>query len=267
METPEGVEKRLVMAPWTTAWRGSTTSPNDLPVGAQVILRTQRAGRVVDRIWADVTRVNGIILSINGGPKDRTVEVDCGPHRGRRTVSIPYQTSGRIQVRHPQFEPGYLFDVIGLREEGVVSARTPATSQPPYKATAIPPASRVYGSVPSRISGTATWYDAYFENGNRGAAYPMLEEADTGCADGGVSCAGLPYLAIGSLLYVRNVCTGRAAAVPIVECGCLTGKFCDRCVECGTSPRGRIVDLPPTTFVELGGDLTSGCFNARIGLG
>ena len=63
-----------------------------------------------------------------------------------------------------------------------------------------------------------------------GAAYPMLESNDTGCDDSGVSCIGLPYLALGSMLYVRNVCAGRAFVLPIVRCGCMAGRFCDRCV-------------------------------------
>ena len=94
-----------------------------------------------------------------------------------------------------------------------------------------------------------------------------MERSDTTCDEAGVSCAGLPYLSLGSMLNVRNVCAGRTSVLPIVACGCMAGRFCDRCLECGTSPRGRIVELSPTSFVELGGDLTNGCFNVRLGLG
>jgi hypothetical protein len=123
-----------------------------------------------------------------------------------------------------------------------------------------------YGATTARISGTVTWSDA-FDDDERGAAYPMIERSDAGCADAGVSCAGLPYLAIGSLLQVHNVCAGRSANLPIIACGCLAGRFCDRCVECDTSPRGRVAELSPLSYVELGGDLVKGCFNAQIGLG
>jgi hypothetical protein len=37
-------------------------------------------------------------------------------------------------------------------------------------------------------------------------------------------------------------------------------------VECGTSPRGRIADLTMTAFVELGGKLDVGCFNATLSI-
>jgi hypothetical protein len=266
IEMPDGREERLVIAPWATAWRGDAIAPADLPVGAQVIIRALRTGRVAERIWADITRITGVIERIGGGPGDRTMELYCGPHRGRRTVVIPYGASGRLQVRHPKFEPGYLFDAIGVREGGTVHARLPATSQPPYRWTSVPEPPLAYGGAQSRISATVTWSDV-FDFDERGASYPMLESSDAECEETGVSCAGLPYLALGSALEVRNVCAGRTSIVPIVMCGCLAGRFCDRCLECGTSPRGRIAELSPSSFVELGGDLTKGCFNARVGLG
>jgi hypothetical protein len=262
IENDHGVEERMVIAPWATAWRGGTIAPADLPIGARVVIRTLRSGKVVDRIWADITRMTGIILGIEG-KRDLTVELDSGPHRGRRSIVIPYRSSGRIRVRHPQFEPGYLFDAIGLIDDGTPLAQLTATSQPPYRAGAVPAPPPAFGGAQSKISGTAVWADF----AEYGAAYPMLESSDTGCDDAGASCIGLPYLALGSMLYVRNVCAGRANVLPIVNCGCMAGRFCDRCVECGTSPRGRIVELSATSYVELGGDLTKGCFNARVGLG
>ncbi|WP_406673806.1 hypothetical protein WBK31_35000 [Nonomuraea sp. N2-4H] len=265
IETPGGGEERLVIAPWATAWHGAEVAPADVPVGSMVLMRAMRDGRVVERIWVDTTRITGTILSIEGR-RDLTVELDCGPHRGHRTVVIPYRASGRLQVRHPRFEPGYLFDAIGIRQDGAGLALLPATSQPPYPARAVPPPPPAYAGAQSRIAGTATWSDTFDEE-ERGAAYPMLERSDAGCPQAGVSCAGLPYLSLGSLLRVRNVCTNRSANVPVVACGCVAGRFCDRCVECDTSPRGRIAELSPTSYVELGGDLVKGCFNAQIGLG
>ncbi|WP_336212572.1 hypothetical protein [Nonomuraea sp. LPB2021202275-12-8] len=265
IETPEGGEERLVIAPWATAWHGGDTPPADLPMGARVMMRTLRDGRVVERLWAETIRLTGTIVSIEGR-RDVTVELDCGPHRGHRTAVIPYRATGRLRVRHPQFEPGYLFDAIGIRKDGAALALLPATSQPAYPARAVPAPPPAYAGVQARISGTVTWSDI-FDAEERGVGYPMVERSDAACADAGVSCAGLPYLAIGSLLQVRNVCASRSANLPIVACGCLAGRFCDRCVECGTSPRGRIAELSPTSYVELGGELITGCFNAQIGMG
>lgn len=266
VETPDGEEERLVIAPWAVAWRGKAVAPAELPAGSHVVVRTRQAGRVAERIWADITRVTGVIRTVGADGKDVVLELDCGPHRGTRVVVIPYTASGRIRVRHPQLEPGFLFDAIGTRTAGTMRAWLPATSQPAYRATAVPAPPPGYGGTQSRVSGAAAWSDA-FDDGESGAAYPKLERADADCEDTGVSCTGLPYLALGSMLYVGNVCEGRSAVLPIVACGCVAGRFCDRCVECGTSPRGRVAELSPVAFVELGGDLTVGCFNARVGLG
>ncbi|MFO7249711.1 MAG: hypothetical protein DIU60_003030 [Actinomycetes bacterium] len=265
LENAEGAEVRLVIAPWATAWHGGDAAPADLPLGARAIVRTAgEYGRVADRIWADITRFTGRILRVDG-TRDLTVELDCGPHRGRRTITIPYRATGRIQVRYPRLEPGYLFDAIGTLGKGNPTALFPAASQPPYRADAVP-APPLAHEVPARQVGSAVWSDAFDED-ERGAAYPRLERSDAECDQAGVTCAALPYLALGSALHVENECTGRSAVVPIVACGCMTGRFCDRCVECGTSERGRIVELSPASFVELGGELSRGCFNAVIGLG
>ncbi|MEN3538676.1 hypothetical protein AAH991_26430 [Microbispora sp. ZYX-F-249] len=269
LETAGGEQRRLVIAPWATAWRGGAVAPADLPAGARVVVRALRGGTVAERIWADITRITGVIREVHGR-RDLTVELDCGPHRRERSIVVPYRSSGRIRVRHPKLEPGYLFDAIGLSDQGGTFAHLPATSQPPYRATATPPSPPAYGGGQAGISGTAVWADlpdVAEEGVAKGVAYPMLEREDSGCDDAGLSCAGLPYLAMGSLLRVRNVCDGRTDVLPIVACGCLTGRFCDRCLECGTSPRGRVVELAASSYVALGGDLTKGCFNARVGLG
>ena len=46
--------------------------------------------------------------------------------------------------------------------------------------------------------------------------------------------------------------------------GSMAREFCDRCVECGTSPKGRVADLTMAAFVGLGGNLEDGCFNATL---
>ncbi|WP_245647269.1 hypothetical protein [Microtetraspora niveoalba] len=261
VENDDGQEERLVIAPWATAWRGGPIPPDSLPTGSRVIIRT-RAGRVADCVWADMTRMTGIVLDVRGR-RDLTVEIDGGPHRGRRTIVIPYRSTGRIRVRHPKLEPGYLFDAIGTVQDGTALAQVPATSQPPYRASAVPAPPPAFGGTQTRVSGTAVWSD----HADHGAAYPMLESSDTGCDQGVVPCTRLPFLSLGSMLFVRNVCGRRAASVPIVACGCMAARFCDRCVDCETSPRGRIVELSALSYVRLGGDLTKGCFNAQVGLG
>ena len=83
----------------------------------------------------------------------------------------------------------------------------------------------------------------------------------------GPGCVRLPYLSLGSVLWIRNDCAQRARELPVTSCGAAARLFCDRCVTCGTSPRGRVADLTMSAFVDLGGDLAGGCFNATITIG
>ncbi|HEY0716104.1 MAG TPA: hypothetical protein VGD68_00675, partial [Streptosporangiaceae bacterium] len=83
----------------------------------------------------------------------------------------------------------------------------------------------------------------------------------------GPGCVQLPYLSLGSVLKIRNDCALRTRELPVTSCGAASRLFCDRCVTCGTSPRGRVADLTMSAFVDLGGDLERGCFNATIMIG
>jgi hypothetical protein len=258
--TASGTEHRMPMSGGTSIWHGERSGVGALEAGREVVVRPDPSGLVADRVWVDIVRVTGIIT-------ERTrdgIEVDAGPHRGRLSVAVPEPNLGRIMVRHPRLEPGYLLDVIGIRDHGEMIGLIPATPQPAYRADRIP--SRPY--VPGPIRGTATWYETTTP-GSRGVAYPALDPwgGAGGCPDAPRSCAKLPYLSLGSEPRIRNDCSGRAAQLPIIECGCMAARFCDRCVHCGTSPRGRVVELTRAAFVDLGGDLDVGCFNVTVGVG
>jgi hypothetical protein len=128
------------------------------------------------------------------------------------------------------------------------------------------------GRMPSAISGSATWHEPFEEPpGLLGALYPALDP-EAGCAEdpvGGIPLrfARMPYLAVGSRLLIRNDCTGSSCALPVTGCAAISRLFNDRCVTCGTSPRGRVADLTMASFVALGGELERGCFNATITIG
>ena len=88
-------------------------------------------------------------------------------------------------------------------------------------------------------------------------------------AEGGIAprFVCMPYLAVGSRLLIRNDCTGSSCTLPVTGCAAIARLFNDRCVTCGTSPRGRVADLTLASFVALGGELERGCFNATIMIG
>lgn len=264
-------ERRLALSPRTVAWRGSTIPPAALHTGDLAVVRCR--SNVADRIWAQTGRATGTIIEADG----TALLVDEGPAKGRRIVEIDKGSLRQIQVRFPRLEPGYLIDVIGLRCQGYLQALTPATAQPPYRADHPPAPPLISGHIPLPVSGTAVWHEPGEEPHDLlGLAYPALDP-ETNCERGtapaephvvdphaGPGCVLLPYLSVGSTVQIRNECADRSAVLPVTSCGAAARLFCDRCLQCGTSPRGRIADLTMTAFVELGGDLEKGCFNATL---
>ncbi len=110
LSTNQG-EQRFPLSAAAKAWRGGPISPAALRHGDHAIVRRSLpGGPVVDRIWAEVGRVTGTIIEREGPV---TLLVDEGPAKGRKIVIISARTAGRIQVRFPRLEPGYLIDVIG----------------------------------------------------------------------------------------------------------------------------------------------------------
>jgi hypothetical protein len=255
----------ITLSSAATAWRGGQLDPPAVQPGDRAVIRLDPARRnVANRVWANIGRVTGTIAERSG----LSLLVDEGLTRRRQVVGIPRQAAGRIQVRFPNLDPGYLIDVIGLRRGTELQALIPATAQPAYRASRpIVPA----GHVPDAMSGSATWHEpASGPPDLLGLCYPAIDP-DSGCAEhpvpGGPSAARLPYLAVGSMLVVRNDCTGASCTLPVTGCSPVAGLFHDRCVTCGTSPRGRVADLTLASYVALGGEPETGCFNATIAIG
>lgn len=264
-----GREQRFALTGDAVGWRGSQLEPAALRQGDHAVVRLSPSSRnIADRIWANIGRVTGIILERSGG----TLVVDEGATRQPQVITLLPRAVGRIQVRFPTLEPGYLVDIIGLRHDGELIGMIPATSQPAYPAHRLPAPPLISGHVAHSISGSVTWHEARDEPPSvLGASYPALDP-ETACAEEAASAtrqsfARMPYLAIGSVLRVKNDCTGTECLLPVTGCATIARLFNDRCVTCGTSPRGRIADLTLASFVALGGELERGCFNATITIG
>jgi hypothetical protein len=236
------------------------------------------AASIAERIWARIGRVAGVITEVRG-PE---LVVDTGQHgREPERVVIAEASLRHVQVRFPRLTPGYLIDVIGTRRgDGYLLAVTPATAQPPYLAAHPPAPPPVGGHSGGPISGAAVWHEPGGEPPDLlGVGYAALDPETEGpaagpggpggpgaAADQHEPCARLPYLSLGSAVRVRNECADRAAVLPVTSCSASARQFCDRCVKCGTSPRARVADLTMAAFVELGGNLEDGCFNATLTL-
>jgi len=257
-------ERRFALTAAAPIWRGGAAHATELRPGERVVIRVA-TGRwdAADKVWAGIGRVAGTISESNSSQ----LTVDEGTTRRSQDVIIAPAAANRIRVRFPQLEPGNLIDVIGLRRGAVLEALIPATSQPAYLASRVTRGSGVIRTAADTFSGSATWHEpADPDEEPRGVAYPAIDPA-SGCAEATLTAprpADLPYLAVGSLLSVRNDCTGAARVLPVTGCGTAARLFHDRCLTCGTSPRGRVADLTLASFVELGGELERACFNATV---
>ncbi|MFW6640686.1 hypothetical protein ACOALZ_11680 [Nocardiopsis algeriensis] len=264
-----GGEERFLFRPGAVFWRGGEVRPRELRPGDDAVVRCSPESRLVaERVWARAARATGVITDRSGD----TLSIDPGHGRPPLTVVIPYRSSGRITVRHPRLEPGYVFDAVGVWRDGAVWAVRPATTQPPHPLAAAPRRPPVRRFSPT-LSGIATWYDPAWGRSShtdprahvRGAAYPALDRAghDPAC-DRGTPCLPLPLLSEGAVLNLRNDCTRAAAAVPVTGCASADSRLCDLCPACGGRGAGRIASLTMTAFVALGGRLEDGCFNATM---
>jgi len=260
-------EERFALTADARAWRGDRTDPAALKAGDHAVVRRHPSGReVADRIWANIGRVTGTISWRDGD----TLMVDRGDGGGQQALVISSRAAGRIQVRFPRLEPGYLIDIVGVRHDDYLEGLVPATSQPPYRADHVPAPALVSGHVPGSISGAAVWHEPGNEPGGLiGTGYPAIDPPNA-AAPGSAGqrpasgCVNLPYLSVGSHLRVRNDCTGLSLDLPVIGPAAVARLFCDRSVACGPSPRGRIADLTVASFVELGGELDEASFNVTI---
>jgi hypothetical protein len=245
----------------TVTWLGAPAPPTALRPGDPLVVRYRIPGAgppLAERIWARIGRVTGTIVEADASE----ILVDVSG-QGKRNVVIAPAARGPVQVRFPRLAPGFLLDVIGTRHRDHLLAVAPATRQPPYHAGHSP--RPMGGPVTMPVSGSAVWHEPGDEpSGLLGLGYPAIDAADGTRPAGGTGCARLPYLSLGCAVRVRNECTGRTAMLPVTSESAAARQFCDRCLECGTSPKGRVADLTMAAFAELGGNLEAGCFNATL---
>jgi hypothetical protein len=223
-------ERRLALGPGSPVWRGRMAAATELRPGERVVIRLAPGRRdVADKVWASIGRAAGTISASDSGQ----LLVDEGTTRRPQAVAISPAAANRIRVRFPQLEPGNLIDVIGLRRGTVLEALIPATSQPAYLASRVTRGFALVRTSARTFSGSATWHEPA-EPGEEphGVAYPAVDPA-AGCAEAALTGpwpAELPYLAVGSLLSVRNKCTGTARVLPVTGCGAAARLFHDRCL-------------------------------------
>ena len=248
-------EQRFPLASCAQAWRGGQVSPAALRQGDHAIVRRQHpGGPVVDRIWAQLGRVDR---------HDRRTERTSNA-AGRRGPGERAQGRDHRQ-RGGRPDPGPLPAArawLPHRRDRPEAGRLPAGADSRHLAAALPgrpPARAADGQRARARSGERHGGLARARGGARdllGLAYPALDP-ETSCERpgsappecsgdehavdphaAGPGCVRLPYLSLGSTLRLRNDCAERSRMLLVTSCGATARLFCDRCVTCGTSQQG-----------------------------
>ena len=194
--------------------------------------------------------------------------VDVGRTTQRQAVLIPPH-AGRLQVRFPPGArlPGRLHRAARPGVPGGAGPRDFPAGLPGQRGAR---PGRGRGPMP-RDRGSAVWHEATGEPDGRAGRRPIRPSTRRLAAPRSRWPAG----ARGSRPTWRSAACWRSATsapaapgvLPVTGCAAIARLFNDRCVTCGTSPRGRVADLTMASFVALGGDLERGCFNATVTIG
>ena len=111
--------------------------------------------------------------------------------RDPQLVEISPLASVRIKVRVPNLRPGYLIDIIGVRQQDVLArARRDQPRSRRTAATTCPPSRPPRGRLPDSITGSAVWHEPADEPyGVLGVFYPAVDPA-TGCVEDAAAKVG-----------------------------------------------------------------------------
>ena len=210
---------------------------------------------------------------------------DRHDHRRRRAASswsTPAAMTARrgsvvIAARPPRPDPGALPQAgarLPARRHRHPARRPPARGGASHRPAALPGGPRARrrrwsaGPCPHPVSGSAVWHEPDDEPpGLLGLGYPALDpETAVRPPTAARAASGCRTCRSAARCGSRNECADRSAVLPVTSDGAMARQFCDRCVKCGTSPKGRVADLTMAAFVELGGNLEDGCFNATMTL-
>ena len=282
---PDG-DQFLALSPSTVTWLGAKASPTALRAGDPVIIRRRmhqlasggprgrRAGRQLRRAYLGQDRPG--LGHDRRRCTDRELLVDTGQHgREPERVVIAQASLRHVQVRFPPADAR----LPDRRDRHPPRRRLSACRHPRHRTAPLPRRPSARSAADGRVhrrsrsaarrSGTSRATSPTACSGSatpRSTRRPRARPTRAPPADQGQPCARLPYLSLGSAVRIRNECGDRAAVLPVTSCSASARQFCDRCVKCGTSPRARVADLTMAAFVELGGNLEDGCFNATLTL-
>jgi len=279
-----GVGRTLAIPDSATFWRGGECSPESFAAGDSVLVRA--FGSQVQRAWANLDRVQGVLSSQDGstlavqpqasGPQTST---DTEVVLGTATVMQDAGTLNNVGVL-PVLPQGTLVDAIGLRSTGYLQA-TMLSFLTPSAAAAADPASDpgpvvTYASAgPDSLqyctytyNGYASWFNCATGAGACGTcstsrsdqcAWPHIGSS---CSFSS-SCKKQVSGECGLAVYVISPCQNKKITTYIADCGPNQNSLCSRtCSVCGKTGTSPVVDLTKPTFARFYDPASHGCFPA-----
>ncbi|GAA3862599.1 hypothetical protein GCM10022243_31370 [Saccharothrix violaceirubra] len=264
MVTPMEGELVIPVSHRTSTWFGGQSSLDALRPGQDITIGLDETG-FGDRLWADITRIKGVITSVSGND----FEVDPGNGGHPRVLHLPDTARAALRGDYTRWENGYLVDIIGLRRDDSAVAVQAAAPQPGYHVDEMPEFGAAAGypdlsdAAARQFDGKITWFDdaeckckSRCRGHNAHASWSRVDKCDFMPA----RCRRIPVLSCGRKITVHNKCNKKSLSVEVIDCGPDNKRFCDSCTKCGRSPKGRIADLTKPTYVRIGGSLNAGCF-------
>ena len=287
---------QIIVDTSTTLWKGGERELDALQIGDEIMARgwgeagtsTLRALR----LWANLTRVHGIVVETSNS----YWRVRGGQRHGEEEEyeitwrSLPQRMDFHGGDPSPEavldIREGDFVDIIGesLGPHVVNATRVaripPGMKEPlssyPQEAVRI---IRTQGSCTYVYQGHARWFNCSAGAGrcrtcdpanSAQAAWPAMDRCGScawNCCDCSRGCRNQVYLACGYSVMVKDLCTGTARQITIVDCGpnqvqyCTAGCGWPDCLRYSTP----IIDLTRPTFAWFGYDPAQrGCFSCEV---
>jgi hypothetical protein len=283
----------------SSVWKGGENLATALRPGDDLMVRWLAAEGLALRVWSNLTRVEGRVISAG---QSRLVLRFERPNRKHYDVAVEvardalfgdFTTQG-LGNRHT-VSKGMYVDAIGeALPDGRIRATLlythdpsagPAAAEPEPPAQA--PAEGDVTTLASTYGGNATWFYCGTGAGRCGtcstsrsdqAAWPAMDTCGccNGCCDCSRGCKNQVYLRCGGAASVTSVCNSRTKTVYVADCGPCQRANCGGCSPdlCGRAcsdcrgSTGVVIDLTRPTFAAFGYDpAVRGCFSCTVSAG
>jgi hypothetical protein len=291
----EGGVVGAAISPASSFWRGTNIDISGLRAGDNVMMRV-RAGHV-ERAWANLSRIRGIVTGRSGGVYAVSGGYGYGPvsdfalHLSGWTSFIDATTGDTKHLTG--LVTGTTVDAIGLMVDGMLRAtiltylepgvRLPRRTDEPasIERVTLNTPSGPYNVCNTTYYGTATWFRCYSSlakcqychSASGGAcAWPYVIPPPGGVCDSTSGCENESQAWCGKDIEVDDRCSSTSLPCAVVDCGPCQNSNCSPpsinvcgyvCSDCanGVTP---VVDLTHDSFSLFYDPATHGCFSCKV---